>query len=98
MNKFFYFIKHKESGNSGSFFDVKLLESFYIDISKFHNNFVESYITKLSKVLKERIPGYEIRNVGKKVTAFSTLTADALISESITEFFDFYQLFNFYGK
>ena len=98
MNKFFYFIKHKESGNSGNFFDVKLLESFYIDISKFHNNFVESYITKLSKVLKERIPGYEIRNVGKKVTAFSTLTADALISESITEFFDFYQLFNFYGK
>ena len=91
LNKIIYFIKHKENENSGTVFEVKLLENIYIDILKFHNICEESHVTRFSKVLKDKLPGLEIRNVGKKVTAFFTSTADALISELIPDCFDFYQ-------
>ena len=45
------FFKHKEDENSGTVFAVKLLENIYIDILKFHI-FVESHVTRFSKVLK----------------------------------------------
>ena len=91
MNKSIYFIKHKENENPGTVFEVKLLENIYIDLLKFHIICVESHVTRFSKILKENIPGLEIRNVGKKVIAFFTSTADALISELIPNCSDFYQ-------
>ena len=88
MNKIIYFIEHKEKENSETVSEEKSLENIYIDILKFHNIYVESYVTRS---LKHRIPGMEIRNDDKKVTAFFTSTADVLISESITDCSDFYQ-------
>ena len=84
LNKTIYFIKHKENENPGTVFEVKLLENIYIDIY-FPNICVESHVTRFSKILKEKIPGLERRNVGNKVTAFFTSSADALISEVIPD-------------
>lgn len=64
-NKIIYFMKYKENKNPGIVFEVKLLKKNY---KIFHNIYVESHVTRFSKVIKERIPGLEICNVGKKVT------------------------------
>ena len=42
-------------------------------------------------MLKENIPGLELRDVGKKLTLFFNSTADALIFYSVKDSTDFYQ-------
>ena len=64
-NKIIYFMKYKENKNPGTVFEVKLLKKNY---KIFHNIYVESHVTRFSKVIKESIPGLEICNVGKKAT------------------------------
>ena len=68
-----------------------LLENIHIDILKFGNIYVENHITQFLKLLKVRISALEKSYVDKKVTTFSISAADVLISELITDCFDFYQ-------
>ena len=46
---------------------------------------------RFAGLLKERISGLDIRNVGEKVTTFFNSKADALISESTKDSTSFYQ-------
>ena len=68
-----------------------LLENIHIDILKFGNIYVENHVTQFLKLLKGKIPALEKSYVDKKVTIFSISAADVLISEFITDCFDFYQ-------
>ena len=42
-------------------------------------------------MLKQKLPGVELRNIGKKLTLFFKSTADALINDSINDSNDYYQ-------
>lgn len=68
-----------------------LLENIHIDILKFGNIYVENHVTQFLKLLKGKIPALEKSYVDKKATIFSISAADVLISEFITDCFDFYQ-------
>ena len=42
-------------------------------------------------MLKQKLPGVELRNIGKKLTLFFKSTADALLNDSINDSDDYYQ-------
>ena len=42
-------------------------------------------------MLKQKLPGVELRNIGKKLTLFFKSTADALINDAIYDSNDYYQ-------
>ena len=48
----------------------KFIENTYIEILKLCGYFIESYVSRFGDVLKEKLPGIELRNVGKKLTLY----------------------------
>ena len=77
--------------NLGRIFEVRQLEKIYREILKSYGYFIESHVHRFGDMLKEKLLGIELRNVGKKLMLYFKSTADALINESVNDSHDFYQ-------
>ena len=91
LNKVIHYIKQTENENPGRVFEIKHVQAIYIEILQSYGYSTESHVSRLADMLKENIPGLELRNVGKKLTLFFNLTADILISDSVKDYNHFYQ-------
>ena len=91
LNKVIHHIKETENETPGRIFEVRQLENKYIEILKSYGYFIESHVSGFGDMLKEKLPGIELRNVSKKLTLYFKSTADALINESVNYSNDFYQ-------
>ena len=70
---------------------MRQLENTYIEILKSYGYFIESHVSRFGDMLKGKLPGKELRNIGKKFTLYFKSTANALINESVDDSNDFYQ-------
>ena len=91
LNKVIHHIKQMENENPGRISEVKQLENTYTEILKSYGYFIESHVARFGDILKEKLPGIELQNVGKKPKLNFKSTADALINESVNDSNDFYQ-------
>ena len=66
------YLSHRTKGkkNPGRIFEVKQLENTYIEILRSYKYFIESHVSRFGDMLKEKLPGRELRNVGKKLTLY----------------------------
>ena len=71
--------------NLGRIFEVRQLEKIYREILKSYGYFIESYVPRFGDMLKEKLLGIELRNIGKKLTLYFRSTADALINEPVND-------------
>ena len=91
LNKVIHHIKQTENETTGRIFEVRQLENTYIEILKSYGYFIESHVSRFGDMVKEKLPGIELRNACKKLTLYFKSTADALINESVNDSNDFYQ-------
>ena len=70
LNKVIHHIKQTENEIPGHTFEVKQLENTFIEILKSYGYFIEYDASRFGDMLKEKLPGIELRNVGKKVTLY----------------------------
>ena len=93
LNKVIHHINQTENENPGCISEVKQLENTYVEILKSYGYFIESHVSRSADMLKEKWPGIELWNTGKKLTLYFKSTARALINESVNDSKDFYYTF-----
>ena len=59
LNKVIHYIKQTENENPGRIFEMKQSENTYIEILKSYEYFIESHISRIGDVLKDKLPGIE---------------------------------------
>ena len=52
---------------------------------------IDSHVSRIGDMLKQKLPGVELQNIRKKLTLFFKSTANALINNSINDSNDYYQ-------
>ena len=70
LNIVIHHIKQTENEIPGHTFEVKELENTSIEILKSYGYFIESHVSIFEDMLKEKFPGIELLNVGKKLTLY----------------------------
>ena len=80
LNKVIHNLKQTENENPGYVFEVKQLENKYVEILNSYGYNIDSHVSRFGGMLKQKLPGVELQNIGKKLTLFFKSTVDALIN------------------
>ena len=62
-----------------------------MEISNSYGCNIDSHVSRFGDMLKQKLSGTELQNIGKKFTLFFKSTADAVINDSINNSNDCYQ-------